>query len=89
MVNYEWKVQESSSCALSPQNCMSQLVFSICWDPEVGSSGNEGMDLLARGGQAGKEQKLSSPLYRLPAEGVTQTRFGLKVCFLLLKITDF
>lgn len=31
MVNYEWTVQESSSCVLSPQGQMSQLVFSMCW----------------------------------------------------------
>ena len=34
------------------------------------------MDLLARQGQAGKEQKLPSSMssYRIPGEGVTQTK---------------
>lgn len=68
---------------------MSQLVFSIHWNPdEVGSKASEGMDLLTRGGQASEEQNLpsSKPLYRLPAEGVAQiggmsfptSRSGLK-----------
>ena len=42
---------------------MSQLVFSIRWNPkeeEVGYNVNEGTDLLTRQEQASKEQKLPS-----------------------------
>ena len=45
---------------LSPQGWMPQLVFSGRWNPqEADSNANQGMDLLARPEQAGKEQKLS------------------------------
>ena len=41
---------------------MSQLVFSIHCNPEeVGSNASEGMDLLARQEQAGKEQNFLPP----------------------------
>jgi hypothetical protein len=56
---------------------MTPLVFSRCGNPEeVGSNASEGLDLLARGEQTGKEQKLPSfmSLYRLPAEGVPHIR---------------
>ena len=56
--------------------CVSQLVFSVCWNPkEAGSNASEGMDVLARQEQGEKEQKLpfSVSLYRLPAEGMAQT----------------
>ena len=62
---------------LSPQGWVSQLVFCVCWTPkEGGSNATEGTDVLARWGQAGKELKLPSSLslYRLPAEGLTQTK---------------
>lgn len=65
---------------LGLQGWMSQLAFSRHWNyKEAGCSTNEGMDLLARGEQEGKERKLlffslfvcfSMSLYRLPAEGV-------------------
>jgi hypothetical protein len=43
---------------------------------EVGFNTSEGMGLLARQGQSGKEQKLPSSisLHRLLAEGVAQTK---------------
>ena len=56
---------------------MTPLVFSRCGNPEeVGSNASEGLDLLARGEQTGKEQKLPSfmSLYRLPAEGMAQIK---------------
>ena len=46
---------------------MSQLVYSIHWNPEeVGSNASEGMGLLDELGL------LPYPVYRLPLEGVTQ-----------------
>ena len=54
----------------------SQLIC-ICWNPEeVGSNASEGMDVLARQGQAGKEPKLASSmsLCKPPAESVTQIK---------------
>lgn len=55
---------------------MPQLVFSRHLNPrKVGSNASDGMDLLARQEQAGKEQNLSSKsLYRLPAEGTAQIK---------------
>ena len=56
---------------------MSQLVSSTNWNPkEVNCNASEGIDLLARWGEAGKEQILPSnmSLYRLPAEGVAQIK---------------
>lgn len=53
------------------------LAFSISWNPkEVGFSDGERMELLVRQTRSGKEKKLPSsmPLYRLPAEGMTQTK---------------
>jgi hypothetical protein len=42
---------------------MSLLVFSKHWNPEdVGCNASEGMDLLAKGEQAGKEQRLPSSM---------------------------
>lgn len=60
---------------------MSQLVFSICWNPEeAGSNASEGRNMLARRRQAGQEQKLPSvSLYRLPAESVAQIK-GVSSC---------
>lgn len=55
---------------------MSRLMFSIFWNPEeIGSSASEGTDVLTRGGQAGKQQNLLSPIsvHRLPGEGLAQT----------------
>jgi hypothetical protein len=54
---------------------MPQLVFNICWNAkDIGTNASEGMDMLARRGQAGKEEKLIAfkSLYRLPAEGMVQ-----------------
>ncbi|CAO2643094.1 hypothetical protein LEMLEM_LOCUS26503 [Lemmus lemmus] len=69
------------------KDLLHQLVFSICWNPkEVGYNSGEGMDVLAKRGQAVKEEEnLPSPmsLYRLPAEVVVQVRgvsSHLKVC---------
>lgn len=47
------------------------LVFSIRQNPEVGSNASEGRDRPARASFL-----LSSPLYRLPAGGVAQTKGG-------------
>ena len=72
MAVYQWEIQEYGSCC-SPRCWLSRLVISICSNPkEVGSNAREGMDLLARIEQAGKEQKLPSSmsLYRRPAEGM-------------------
>jgi hypothetical protein len=58
---------------------MSQLVFSIHWNPnKLGSNTQEVMDVLVRQVQSGKDQTLPSfvSLYRLPAEGVAQIRGG-------------
>lgn len=58
---------------------MSQLAFSTHWNPEeVGSNASEGMDLLKRREQAGKEQSflLLHHLYRLPADGMAQIKGG-------------
>lgn len=52
---------------------MSQLVFSICWNPvEVDSSVSEEMDLLASYEQGDKEQKFPScmTLYRFSSRSV-------------------
>jgi hypothetical protein len=76
---------------------MSQLVFSISWNPgEIGWDASEGIDLLARPGQAGKEQDRPSSLslYRLLAEGGAQIRGssshlkrpGLKLCLFTTEI---
>jgi hypothetical protein len=51
------------------------LVFSINWNPrELGSKTREEMELPARPGQAGKEQKLPSymSIHRLLTECVAQ-----------------
>lgn len=59
---------------------MSQLVCCIYWSPvEVGSIASEGMDELTRQGQAGKEEINNPilpplPLYKFPAEGMTQIK---------------
>lgn len=56
---------------------MTPLVFSRCGNPEeVGSNASEGLDLLARGEQTGKEQKLPSfmALDRLPAKDMAQIK---------------
>ena len=71
---------------------MSQLVFSIHWNPEeVGSNASERMDLPAR--VRAKRQRANflkpCPLYRLPTEGMAQNESissyfkvsGLKVGF--------
>lgn len=60
---------------LSPQGLMSQLISRIHLNPkEVGSNPTEGMDVLARRGQAGKERKLPFPmsLHRLAGVGVAR-----------------
>ena len=70
---------------------MSQLVFSISWNPEeVGSNASEGMDLLVRVRACRHKKKesflLPCPLYGLPAEGAVHIkgrfshlkRFGLR-----------
>jgi hypothetical protein len=53
---------------------MSHLVFGRLWNLVEAANENEGMDVLARQRQSGKEQMLSHSmsLYRLPAEGMTQ-----------------
>lgn len=56
---------------------MSQLVFSRHWNPkEVVSNASEGIDLLQRQEQAGKEQNLPSSMsiYSLLEEGMAQIR---------------
>lgn len=56
---------------------MSQLAFCICRNPEeVDPNVSEVMNILARRGQAGKEQMLPSfmSLYRFPAEGMAHTK---------------
>jgi hypothetical protein len=55
------------------------VVFGIHWNPkEVGTSASEGMDILARREQAGKEKKLPSFMYicRLSSEVMSQIRGG-------------
>lgn len=67
---------------------MSQLVFNLYQNPrEVDPNAREGMDLLARQGQAGGGQSFLLPcaFYRLLAEGVTLMRGGS----LLLKELDY
>jgi hypothetical protein len=53
-----------------------RLDVSVCKSLKVGSNASEGMNLLSRPKQAGKEQKLSSSvsLYRVPGKGVAQTK---------------
>jgi hypothetical protein len=46
---------------LSPQGWLSQLNLSARWNAEVGYNASEGMDLLARGEQASKEQSFLCP----------------------------
>lgn len=86
MAANEWKVEESSTLG-----CMSQVIFSIPWNPnEVGFNASEGMYLPAMREHTSKEQKLSSfmTLYRLLAAGVAPIRggffqlkwYGFKVC---------
>lgn len=63
---------EFKSLALVPQGWVSQLVLCVCWNPEeVATNAREGADVLARGGQTGREQQLPSSLFlcRLPEEG--------------------
>jgi hypothetical protein len=49
---------------------MSQLVFSICWNPEeVGSNASEGIDLLARVRASRQEERASF----FQVEAVVQT----------------
>lgn len=57
------------------------LVFSIYWNHEVNSNASDGMDLLGRQEQAGKEQNfpISMSLYILLAEGMAQIESGLKI----------
>lgn len=73
MAGYEWQVQESSSWSAHEAGCLS---WSLVHPKEVGSNANERIDFLARGEQAGREQKLPScmSLYRLPAEDMAQIR---------------
>lgn len=60
MASCEWKDQESSSCS-APRDWATQLVFCVCWNlEEVGSNAREGMGVLTRPGQAGKERTLPS-----------------------------
>jgi hypothetical protein len=55
MSSCEWEVQDSSSCSV-PQSWVSQLVICVSWNPkDVGSNASEGMDVLAKWGQAGEE----------------------------------
>ncbi|EGV96134.1 hypothetical protein I79_012842 [Cricetulus griseus] len=53
-----------------PPGWMSQLVFIICQNPEIGSNSSEEMDLPATSRK--QEQKLPSfiSLHRLPSEAV-------------------
>ena len=53
---------------------MSQLAFSAHWNPEeAGSNTNEGMDVVARIGQEGKD--LTASLFQvLPAKCVAQSK---------------
>lgn len=75
MAGYERKVQESTRPDVSPG-----LRYTLK-SQDVGSHASEGMGLLARREQAGKEQSLPSKfLHRPPAEDEAQIRFGLKVC---------
>lgn len=56
MASYEQKVKERCSFSV-PQGWVSQLIFSMCWNPEdVGSNASEGKDALTKQGQTGKEQ---------------------------------
>lgn len=56
MAGCEWKVQASRSCSVS-EAVLTQMVFSRHWNPEeVGSNAREGMGVLPRRGQEGREQ---------------------------------
>lgn len=69
-------IHQSSNGLFIPPGWMSQLVFIICQNPEVGSNSSEEMDLQSRSRK--QEQKLPSfiPLHRLPSEGLTQIKGG-------------
>lgn len=55
---------------------MSQLVFSVRWDPEgIGSNDSEGIDLVARASRQ-RELPSSLSLYRLPAGDVARIKRG-------------
>lgn len=56
---------------------MSQLVLSICQNPEVGSNDNEGMNFPARENKERASFLILCPLYKLPTEDVVQTKGGL------------
>ena len=76
---YDCNVQGSSSFLIQISGWISQLVFSVHWNPEeVGSNASERMDLLAGKEHLGKEQKLPSSmsLYNLSGESMTQIRGG-------------
>lgn len=86
MADREWKVPDFRSCPVT-QGWMSQLVFSVCWNPEeVYCRATEGLgDVLARQGQTGKEQNPPPlvSLCKLPAEGVVQVK-GVSSCLWIL-----
>lgn len=71
MAGHEWKVQEFNSCSVHETGLQYPLE-----SKEIGSNANEVIDLLARGGQAGKEQTLpfSMSLYGLPADHTAQVK---------------
>lgn len=59
---------------------MSLLVFSKHWNPEdVGCNASEGMDLLAKGEQAGKEQRLPSSMSLYGFQQQSHWRKGCEV----------
>ena len=72
MASCEWKVQESSSCSVPQLNVSAAPLYT---PKQVGSTISKGMDVLARQGQAGKEQKFSHvSLCRLPAGGIAHIK---------------
>lgn len=88
----QWLAMNAKSknpVAAQATSWVSQLVFSRCWNPKVGSKASEGMGMLPRREQTGKEQVSFfhvSP--RLPAEGVAQMKGVSSHLKILIKSTS-
>ena len=87
MVDYEWKVQSFNSCSVHKVGypIWSSVHIGTYWNPEeVGFSSSGGMDLLARQGQAGREQNLNSSvfLHSLSAQCVVQIK-SVSLCLMI------
>ena len=86
MASYEQKVKEHSSFSV-PQGWVSQLIFSMCWNPEeVGSNASEVKDAITKQGQTDNEQIFFLSLCSSRKCGpscIPVSIFGLKVCVFL------